>query len=317
VPVCELDASGNVVAQTMFGAQGLVSRNTPASGTVWYAFDERGNVAQRVGGNGAVLSTDLYDGFGKRRSGAADVFGFGGQAGYYTDVETGLVLCTNRHYDPQSGRFLTRDPLGYGGGINLYSYTQNNPVNWMDPSGHGVMTTLAGPVGRAWTYGKAVVALGQATSGSVSAVADNGQTSVAAELREVVEAHGTEAAPGSAEEGINAQEVGEGFAKQGFDSGVVETSSAEILGAGGEGLGAAEGLGGVAAAGGAGGAAVAVLPVVVIAAGVYAVADLAHYAATGKSNGFFTSLGQKIADKLFPGPDGLPAPDQPRRKKCR
>jgi len=63
------------------------------------------------------------------------VFGFGGQAGYYTDVETGLILCTNRHYDPQQGRFLTRDPLGYGGGINLYGYTQNNPVNRMDPSG--------------------------------------------------------------------------------------------------------------------------------------------------------------------------------------
>jgi len=119
----------------MFGANGLVSRNTPASGTVWYAFDERGNVAQRVGGNGALLSTDLYDAFGKKRSGAADVFGFGGQAGYYTDVETGLILCTNRHYDPQQGRFLTRDPLGYGGGINLYSYTANNPINWMDPDG--------------------------------------------------------------------------------------------------------------------------------------------------------------------------------------
>ncbi len=119
----------------MFGAWGLVSRNTPASGTVWYAFDERGNVAQRVGGNGALLSTDLYDAFGNKRAGPADVFGFGGQAGYYTDAETGLVLCTNRHYDPQSGRFLTRDPLGYGGGINLYSYTANNPVNGMDPLG--------------------------------------------------------------------------------------------------------------------------------------------------------------------------------------
>jgi len=124
----------------MFGAQGLVSRNTQTNGlssasTLWYAFDERGNVSQRTGGNGAVLSTDLYDGFGKQRSGAADVFGFGGQAGYYTDVETGLILCTNRHYDPQQGRFLTRDPLGYGGGINLYSYTGNNPVNRMDPDG--------------------------------------------------------------------------------------------------------------------------------------------------------------------------------------
>ncbi len=99
----------------------------------------------------------------------------------------------------------------------------------------------------------------------------------------------------------------------------METSSAEVLNVGGS-LGGVEGVGGVAAATeGAGGFAIAsvALPVVVIAAGVYAVADLAHFAATGKSNGFFTSLGQKIADKFFPGPDGLPAPDRPRRRGCR
>jgi RHS repeat-associated protein len=119
----------------MFGANGLVSRSTP-SGTTWYAFDERGNVAQRTGSGGGVVSSDLYDAFGNvTRTGGPDVFGFGGQAGYYTDTETGLILCTNRHYDPQQGRFLTRDPIGYDGGINLYSYTRNNPINWMDPDG--------------------------------------------------------------------------------------------------------------------------------------------------------------------------------------
>jgi len=141
VPVCELDGSANVVAQTMFGAQGLVSRNTQTNGlspagTAWYAFDERGNVSARTGSNGAVVSTDLSDGFGNvTRTGGPDVFGFGGQAGYYTDTETGLILCTNRHYDPQSGRFLTRDPIGYDGGVNLYGYAGNNPANWSDPDG--------------------------------------------------------------------------------------------------------------------------------------------------------------------------------------
>ena len=85
----------------MFGAWGLVSRNTPFTGTAFYVFDERGNVAQRVGSSGAILSTDVYDAWGKKRSGPADVFGFGGQAGYYTDTETGLLLCTHCHYDPQ------------------------------------------------------------------------------------------------------------------------------------------------------------------------------------------------------------------------
>jgi len=141
----------------MFGAQGLVSRNTQTNGlssasTLWYAFDERGNVSQRTGGNGGVASSDLYDAFGNVTStGGPDVFGFGGQAGYYTDTETGLILCTNRHYDPQQGRFLTRDPIGYGGGINLYSYTANNPVNRLDPEGLATITVnfkpLMGAVG--------------------------------------------------------------------------------------------------------------------------------------------------------------------------
>ena len=58
--------------------------------------------------------------------------GFGGQFGYYTDFETGLQLCTFRYYDSANGRWLTRDPIGYSGGVNLYGYVGNNPVNFMD-----------------------------------------------------------------------------------------------------------------------------------------------------------------------------------------
>ncbi len=73
--------------------------------------------------------------------------GFGGQWGYYTDNETApvnistptiripLVLCGLRYYDPNTGRFLTRDPVGYAGGINLYTFCGNNPINYADPSG--------------------------------------------------------------------------------------------------------------------------------------------------------------------------------------
>ena len=61
--------------------------------------------------------------------------GFGGQWGYYRDYTTGLYLLTHRYYDAGAGRFVTRDPIGYKGGINLYGFAGNNPVNRMDPEG--------------------------------------------------------------------------------------------------------------------------------------------------------------------------------------
>lgn len=40
-----------------------------------------------------------------------------------------------RYYDPSNGRFLNEDPLGFGGGLNFYSYVGNDPVDLIDPSG--------------------------------------------------------------------------------------------------------------------------------------------------------------------------------------
>ena len=95
-------------------------------------------MAQRLDVSGAVKSSDLYNAYGKRLSGggaSGDPYGFGGQAGYYTDSETGLSLLGQRFYDPSVSRFLTRDPFGYPGGMNLYRYADNNPVMNLDPSG--------------------------------------------------------------------------------------------------------------------------------------------------------------------------------------
>ncbi|MBI4834340.1 MAG: RHS repeat-associated core domain-containing protein [Planctomycetes bacterium] len=40
-----------------------------------------------------------------------------------------------RQYDPRTGRFNRRDPIEYDGGVNLYTYVENNPVNYTDPYG--------------------------------------------------------------------------------------------------------------------------------------------------------------------------------------
>jgi RHS repeat-associated protein len=59
-------------------------------------------------------------------------FGF---TGHYTDAATSLLFAPYRMYDAALGRWLSRDPIGEEGGINLYGYVGNAPVNWFDPLG--------------------------------------------------------------------------------------------------------------------------------------------------------------------------------------
>jgi len=54
--------------------------------------------------------------------------------GQYYDVETGLHYNRYRYYDPQVGRFIGKDPIGFAGGLNVYVYAPN-PTEWIDPFG--------------------------------------------------------------------------------------------------------------------------------------------------------------------------------------
>jgi RHS repeat-associated protein len=54
--------------------------------------------------------------------------------GQYFDEETGLHYNRFRYYDPDVGRFINQDPIGYLGGANLFRYTPN-PTGWVDVSG--------------------------------------------------------------------------------------------------------------------------------------------------------------------------------------
>ncbi|MDP3694569.1 MAG: RHS repeat-associated core domain-containing protein, partial [Desulfocapsaceae bacterium] len=58
-----------------------------------------------------------------------------GFAGGIDDRKSGLVRFGFRDYDALAGRWTAKDPIGFAGGINLFNYVQNNPINVIDPWG--------------------------------------------------------------------------------------------------------------------------------------------------------------------------------------
>ncbi len=88
-------------------------------------------------GTGAVIAKYNHDEFGVIKANTNTAlklpFGF---AGGLMDWDTGLVKFGARSYDPSLGRWLSKDPIGFGGGTpNLYNYVLSDPVNLIDPSG--------------------------------------------------------------------------------------------------------------------------------------------------------------------------------------
>jgi RHS repeat-associated protein len=170
-PVVELNSSGAVIATNTFTSQGLISRRV-SSVSVLYVFDSEGNVAQRTDSSASVLSEHVFDAHGSSlNTTLTEPFGYRAKFGYYTDNETSLQLLTNRYYDPATGRFLTRDPIGYAGGINLYSYVGNNATNLIDPIGLNPASLALPALG-----GGAVAAGAGGLAAPVAAVAGVGVT---------------------------------------------------------------------------------------------------------------------------------------------
>jgi RHS repeat-associated protein len=88
-----------------------------------------------ISGNGTVVWSARYDSFGLATVGIETVKNNLRFPGQYFDQETGLHYNWHRFYDPETGRYVSADPIGLEGGINLYAYVANDPVNWVDPWG--------------------------------------------------------------------------------------------------------------------------------------------------------------------------------------
>ena len=88
------------------------------------------------GHEGTILATQSYGAFGnslgQTGSSSNNRLKYTGRE---EDQDIGLYQYRARYYDPGVGRYISEDPKGFGGGVNFYVYTDNNPVNANDPSG--------------------------------------------------------------------------------------------------------------------------------------------------------------------------------------
>jgi RHS repeat-associated protein len=129
-----LDATGKLMKRFIYGTKSNVP-DFMIKGGVNYRIisDQVGSVRLVMNANtGKVEQRMDYDEFGilsKDTNPNFQPFGF---AGGLHDRDTKLVHFGAREYDPETGRWLTKDPIGFGGGdTNLFGYVGNDPVNWV------------------------------------------------------------------------------------------------------------------------------------------------------------------------------------------
>ncbi len=94
--------------------------------------DRRGSVTSIARFDGTLLSINTYDEYGILGANNIGRFQYTGQAWI---PELGMYYYKARFYSPTLGRFLQTDPIGYEGGISLYAYVHNDPLNRADPMG--------------------------------------------------------------------------------------------------------------------------------------------------------------------------------------
>ena len=149
----EVDNGGNVLARyaRTKNLDEPLSELRSAT-TSYYQQDGLGSVTSLSNSTGALAETYTYDSYGRTTASTGTLTNPFQYTGREFDSETGLLFNRARYFDPSAGRFLSQDPIRFGGGVNFYAYTRNNPVVRTDPfgyySGSGVVGSIyLGPDG--------------------------------------------------------------------------------------------------------------------------------------------------------------------------
>jgi len=146
--IADLDASGNLLRSYTWG-QGIDNLlamtvySSSAANTYYAIKDHLGSVQAMVNSQGQIVESYRYDAFGSTTilssdsrpltaSAIGNRYMFQGRE-YFTAHN--LYNYRARWYDPKTGRWLSNDPIGISGGLNLYAFCGNNAVNFRDPRG--------------------------------------------------------------------------------------------------------------------------------------------------------------------------------------
>lgn len=112
-----------------------ITLNGASENTYYYHNDHLGTPQKMTDSSGIVVWAIDYKPFGAVNITVNTVQNNLRFAGQYFDAESGLHYNYYRYYDPAIGRYLTPDPIGLSGGLNLYVYAYSNPINFTDPYG--------------------------------------------------------------------------------------------------------------------------------------------------------------------------------------
>lgn len=134
----ELDSNGQIISQFVYASKDNVPEYMIRNGVTYkIVTDHLGSPRLIVNTtDGSVAQQIEYDEFGRIIADTNPGFQPFGFAGGLYDQDTKLVRFGARDYDPETGRWTSKDPILFAGGdTNLYGYVLNDPINFIDPTG--------------------------------------------------------------------------------------------------------------------------------------------------------------------------------------
>jgi len=149
--IAEYDVNGTLLRRYMHGGDKGADDpliwwdNATAGWRRGLVADQQGSIVAVTDVYGQPVAINTYDEYGIPGAGNQGRFQYTGQAWI---PELGMYYYKSRMYSPTLGRFMQIDTIGYEGGINLYAYVDDDPVNRADPKGtEGIAAVVGAGIG--------------------------------------------------------------------------------------------------------------------------------------------------------------------------